>query len=317
MRASHLFLFAMFLPFFTPGCGTGEDAADSARPAGTPAELLMETEAPEIISGPHQFTEGPYWHPGGYLLFSDIPANRVYKWTEAEGTEVFLEPSGNANGISAAPDGTILLAQHRGSLARITAAQDGYEIMAGRYENRRFNSPNDLAVRSDGIIYFTDPPFGVQPEDRELDFSGVYMLTPDGTLSLIYDGFEYPNGITLNANESLLYLNDSQSGDIITFEIDEDGRPHNPQAFANIGEMGSGQGAADGMITDRYGNLYTTGPRGLTIFDENGQERYLIPFEEQITNLEWGGADASYLFITGGDHVFRYRMNSGGPPAVE
>lgn len=313
MRAICLFFFMMLLFSFTTGCGSGDDGAESgSETAGSAAGLLIENEEPEIISGPHQFTEGPYWHPEGYLLFSDIPANKVYKWADGEGTEVFLEPSGNSNGITADTDGSILLARHNGSVARVIPDGNALEILADSYEGKRFNSPNDLAVHSDGIIYFTDPPFGVSDEDRELSFSGVYMLTPDGTLSVFYDAFDYPNGITFNAQETILYVNDSASGDIIAFEIDDDGRPHSPRPFANIGEMGSGKGAADGMITDQHGNLYTTGPRGLTIFDEGGQELHLITFDEQITNLEWGGAQAGQLYITGADHVFRYQINTTG-----
>jgi gluconolactonase len=312
MRAGCLLFSMMLLLSLASGCGQSDDAASDSEASETPANLLIESESPEIISGGHSFTEGPYWHPEGYLLFSDIPANRVYKWVEGEETQVYMEPSGNSNGIAADTDGSILLAQHRGSVARVSADGSGYEIIAGSYEGLRFNSPNDLDVRSDGIIYFTDPPFGVSPEDRELDFSGVYMLTPDGTLSLVYDAFDYPNGITFNAEETILYVNDSATGDIKAFEIDDNGLPQNPRTFANIGAMGSGKGAADGMITDIYGNLYTTGPRGLTIFNKDGEQQHLIPFEEQITNLEWGGADASQLFITGANNVYRFQMNTTG-----
>lgn len=312
MRAGCLFFSMMLLLPLASGCGQSDDATSDSEATDTPTNLLIETESPEIISGSHQFTEGPYWHSEGYLLFSDIPANRVYKWVEGEESDVFLEPSGNSNGIAADADGSILLARHNGTVARVTQGGGEPEIVADSYEGKRFNSPNDLDVRSDGIIYFTDPPFGVSPEDRELDFSGVYMLTPDGTLSLVYDAFAYPNGITFNAEETILYVNDSETGDIIAFGIDDDGQPQNPEPFANIGEMGSGKGAADGMITDTHGNLYTTGPRGLTIFDKDGQELHLIPFDEQITNLEWGGADADQLFITGANNVYRYRMNTTG-----
>lgn len=309
----HSYHFSFLLPvlslfLFVTGCSSENEMESGS--AST--DLIIDGEDPEIITGPHDFTEGPYWHPDGYLLFSDIPANRVYKWIEGEDVEVFLEPSGNSNGIQADPDGSILLAQHRGSLGRVTEGSEEFEIVVDNYEGQRFNSPNDLVVHSNGTIFFTDPPFGVSDEDRELDFSGVYMLTPDGELSVIYDEFEYPNGIVFNAEESILYVDDSGTGTIIAFEVDEEGIPHTPQEFANIGEMGSGMGAADGMVTDMQGNLYATGPRGLTILDENGEELHVIEFEEQITNLEWGGEDADQLFITGNDHVYRWLMNTTG-----
>ncbi|MCC5934783.1 MAG: SMP-30/gluconolactonase/LRE family protein [Balneolales bacterium] len=304
------------------GCGSSDESetpvyAESEAGSGEASSedtvsLLIEGEAPAIISGPHQFTEGPYWHPDGFLLFSDIPANRVYRWSEADSTGIFLEPSGNTNGIQADTDGTLLLAQHRGSLGRLSEAGRPFEIFLDNFDGKRFNSPNDLTVHSNGTIFFTDPTFGVRDEDRELDFSGIYIITPDGTPYVFYTAFDYPNGIVLNAEENRLFVNDSGAGNILFFELDNDAIPHSPQFFANVGEMGSGLGAADGMITDVHGNLYTTGPRGLIIFDADGQMLHRIPFGEQITNLEWGGEEHDILFITGADHVFKWRMNTRG-----
>lgn len=273
--------------------------------------LLLDGVEPEIIAGPYEFTEGPYWHPDGYLLFSDIPANRVYKWTESEGSEVFLEPSGNSNGIQADIDGSILLAQHEGRVSKVNE-DTSLTVLADSYEGNRLNSPNDLAVHSNGSIFFTDPPFGVDEDDRELDFSGVYKLSTDGDLSVIYDEFQYPNGIVFNADETILYVDDSGTGNIVAFEVDEDGNPHSPELFANVGEMGSGMGAADGMVTDQQGNLYVTGPQGLTIFDENGNQLHQISFDEQITNAGWGGENSDMLFITGSDNVYRFQLNTTG-----
>lgn len=273
--------------------------------------LLNEDHLPEAIAGPFEFTEGPYWHPDGYLLFSDIPANRVYRWSEPEGVDVYLEPSGNSNGIEAHTDGSILLAQHSGRVSKVEENKE-MTVLADSYQGKRLNSPNDLTVHSNGNIYFTDPPFGVDDEERELDFSGVFKLTPEGELSVVYDEFEYPNGITFNADESILYVDDSGTGNIVAFEVDEDGNPHSPELFADVGQMGSGMGAADGMVTDMEGNLYVTGPRGLTIFDENGYQLHLVSFDEQVTNLGWGGEDSDVLFITGSDNVYRYPLNVKG-----
>ena len=273
--------------------------------------LLIEGTEPEVIAGPFDFTEGPYWHSDGYLIFSDIPANRVYRWSEQEGVDVYLEPSGNSNGIQADIDGSILLAQHAGRVSRLTADGD-LNVIADSYEGRRLNSPNDIAVHSNGNIFFTDPPFGVSSEDRELEFSGVYMLTPEGGLSIIYDEFNYPNGLVFSADENRFFLNDSETGDILVFEVDGDGVPDSPELFANVGEMGSGMGAADGMVTDMQGNLYSTGPAGITILNSNGEQINLITFNEQVTNLEWGGEESDILFITGSDNVYRLPMNTTG-----
>lgn len=272
--------------------------------------LLVEGAEPEVIADSFEFTEGPYWHPDGFLLFSDIPANKVYRWSEDDGVDVFIEESGNSNGIQADINGNILLAQHQGTVSRLNS--DGeLEVIADSYEGSRLNSPNDIAVHSNGNIFFTDPPFGVNDDERELDFSGVYKLTPMGELTVIYDDFNLPNGLVFSPDESLMYLNDSETGDILVFQVNPDGDLHLPEIFANIGEMGS-MGGADGMVTDLRGNLYTTGPNGLTIFNEDGEQIHRIPFEEQITNLEWGGEDLDQLFITGSDNVYRYRINTIG-----
>ena len=275
-----------------------------------PEPLLIEGEEPEIITGDYQFTEGPYWHPDGFLIFSDIPANTVYRWSEDGGADVFLEPSGNSNGIQADLDGNIILAQHQGSVSKLD--QDGeLTVLVDNYEGNRLNSPNDIAVHSNGNIYFTDPPFGVDEEDREIDFSGVYKLSPVGELTLIYDELALPNGLVFSSDESQFFLNDSETGDILIFQVGQDGMPNSPQLFANVGEMSS-MGGADGMVTDLRGNLFTTGPNGLTIFNQDGEQLHLIEFDEQITNLEWGGEDLNELFITGSDNVYRLLTNTIG-----
>jgi len=269
-----------------------------------PEPLLSQ---PELITDGYRFTEGPFWHPDGFLLFSDIPANRVYKWTPGEGSDVFIEPSGNSNGIAADTDGHILLAQHAGTVSRLTGEGE-LRIIADSYEGKRLNSPNDLTVHSSGSIFFTDPPFGVSEEERELEFSRVYKLTSSGDLQLIYDQFTHPNGITFSPDKSRLYVNDSRTGDVIFFETDQDGNTGNPTTFANIGEM-TEKGGADGMKTDNAGNLYTTGPNGILVFNNDGDLIYKTEFEEQITNLAWGGPDGEHLFLTASSNVYRFDVN--------
>jgi len=313
MRLLVTSLFALISFLLVSGCQSDTDTQSDSQ-TDTEIEsagVLIEGEEPEIIAGPLEFTEGPYWHPDGYLLFSDIPANRVYRWSETEGLDVYLEPSGNSNGIEADIDGSILLAQHAGRVSRLTSDGD-LAVIANSYEGQRLNSPNDIAVHSNGTIYFTDPPFGVSDENRELDFSGVYMISPDGELSVVYDEFEYPNGIVFSADENRLYISDSGTGTVMRFDVDENGIISSPEEFANVGEMGSGMGAADGMETDEAGNLYTTGPQGIIIFDEEGNLLHLIEFDEQITNVGWGGEELNHLYITGGDNVYRYVMDATG-----
>lgn len=274
------------------------------------AILIDEDAEPVVISTGHEFTEGPYWHPDGYLLFSDIPANRVYRWAPGGESEVYLEPSGNSNGIQADIDGSIILVQHAGKLSRITEDRQ-LELIVDNYQGSRLNSPNDLTVHSNGTIYFTDPPFGVSDEDRELDFSGVYKLTPDGELTLVYDEFDYPNGIILNAEETRLYVNNSETGDITLFDVDSNGNLSNPRNFASVGSWGD-SGAADGMVIDKEGRLYSTGPAGLSIFDPDGNHLQDVTFEQSVSNAEWSGEDPHILYLTSGDKVYQLRFNVEG-----
>ena len=156
----------------------------------------------ELVASGFRFTEGPLWYEGG-LLFSDIPANTVYRWSPEEGATVFLKPSGRANGLAVDTEGRLLLAQHDGQVGR--HADDGTVTPLVRtYGGRRLNSPNDLTVAMDGTVYFTDPPYGVEEKNRRLDFSGVYRLSPDGTLSLLTKQMPRPNGIGLSPNDSTL-----------------------------------------------------------------------------------------------------------------
>ncbi|WP_083750183.1 SMP-30/gluconolactonase/LRE family protein [Rhodohalobacter halophilus] len=274
-------------------------------------EFSLELSTPEAIAEGFQFTEGPFWHPNGFLLFSDIPANRIYRWAPGDAeAEVYLEPSGNSNGISITPDGNIVLAQHEG---RVSEVGDDMSInpLADQFNGMRLNSPNDLVVHSNGAIFFTDPPFGVSDEDRELDFSGVYRLDPNGELTLLFDEFNYPNGIALSPDESHLYVNDSASGRIIRFDLDQSGSVSNQTLFASVGERDD-SGAADGMKTDSDGRLYSTGPGGLSVFDVEGNRIQLLEFDERITNLAWGGESNSELYVTAPNSVYRVETNVSG-----
>lgn len=268
-------------------------------------------DEPEVVTDGYQFTEGPYWHPDGFLLFSDIPANTIYKWTPGQSeAEVYIEPSGNSNGIAALEDGTLILAQHSGRISAVNSEQELTPIVE-EYNGMRLNSPNDVTVRSDGLIYFTDPTFGVSDEDRELDFSGVYRINSDSSLTVIYDEFSLPNGIVFSPDENYLYINDSETGQIIRFDVLDNGDVENPFRFANIGDM-TEMGGADGMKTDSEGRLYTTGPNGLIVFDENGVQIYQRRFDHQITNLAWGGENKDQLFMTARGDVYRIPMNTTG-----
>jgi len=273
-------------------------------------EIKFKISEPEKVLSGFQFTEGPNWIEDGTLIFSDIPANKVYKWNpDSTGAEIFLDSSGNSNGIESMPDGTIILAQHSGRVSRVLESNE-LEAIITEYQGKRFNSPNDLAIRSDGTIYFTDPPFGVAEEDRELSFAGVFLINKAGELKLVYDGFSSPNGITFSPDESQLYVSDSETGNIMSFEMLASGDLTNEQLFANVGAV-TDNGGADGLITDADGRLYTTGPNGLIVFDKKGTKLAQVQFNEQITNLEWENGDnlSDILYVTAATSVYEINVN--------
>jgi gluconolactonase len=294
-------------------------------------EPLIDKEVkPEVISEGYRFAEGPYWHEDGFLLYSDIPENRVYKWMPGEGAEVFIAPSGNANGIKADTNGSIILAQHAGKLSMLNDNGE-LEVLVDNYKGKRLNSPNDLVVLSDNTIYFTDPPYGVREENRELDFSGIYRLSPGRELTLVYDKLSRPNGIALSPDETKLYVNESENGNIFVFDLQEEGRISDPTFFASVGPRAEAPaavrdtmrfevegitynllGGADGMITDKAGRVYITSSAGLTIFDQNGHHLQDISFDHRLTNFAWGGPDHNILYITSPKRIYRLQLNTEG-----
>lgn len=281
------------------GIAPSVQAQESPVPEGATVEAIAEGL---------EFTEGPLWYEGR-LIFSDIPANRVYQWTPEEGHSVFLEPSGHANGLAIGPEGHLLLAQHDGQVGRLTT-DDEIEPLATSYQGERLNSPNDLTVAEDGSIYFTDPPYGVDEENRELDFSGVYRLDPDGTLTLLTKEFSRPNGIVLSPDESTLYVNDSDGNVIRAYDVAEDGAITNGRQFA--APEGGAAGSTDGMKVDAEGNLYTTGPGGIWVYSPDGELLDRISVPEGPTNLAFGGAERTTLYITARANVYRIPVNVPG-----
>lgn len=281
--------------------------------ACVPATLFSQSPVPEDavvekIADGFQFVEGPLWRNPGYLVFSDIPANTVYKWTEEGGTEIFLSPSGNSNGLAEDLDGRLLLAQH-GSRRVARIDENGVESgIATHYQGKRLNSPNDLTVKSDGAIYFTDPPYGIDSSQEELGFYGIFRLDAGGELMLLDQSLSRPNGIAFSPDESRLYVNDSQARRIYVWDVQPDGTLENRTLFATM----SGSGSADGMKVDTDGNLYSAGPDGVWIFKSDGTVLDKITVPEQTTNLNWGEEDKKALYITSGTAIYRIRLNATG-----
>ncbi len=265
-----------------------------------------------------EFTEGPVWHAEGrFLLFSDIPANQMKKWTAEEGITNFRVPSGKSNGLTYDKQGRLVTCEHANRRVSRTEADGTVVTIASHYEGKRLNSPNDVIVKSDGSIYFSDPPYGLTADygvegEQDLDFQGVYRLSPDGqTLTLLVDDFDRPNGLCFSPDESILYIDDTERLHIRAFDVQADGTIANGRIFA---EEEGDDGVPDGMKIDAHGNIYLTGPGGIWIFDTSGEHLGVLQTPERAANLGWGGDDWSTLFITASTSLYSIQCKVSGIP---
>lgn len=274
-------------------------------------KLLEPNQKVERVAGGFEFTEGPVWHPNGLLLFSDVKANTIYQWQPQQQVEIFRRPSGRANGNILDRQGRLVTAEHENRRVSRTEKNGNIVTLASHYQGKRLNSPNDLAVRSDGSIYFTDPPYGVDSEEEELGFYGVYRIAPDGRVTLLVADFTRPNGIVFSPDETKLYINDSQEGHVRVFNVEPDGTLDDGRVFAELAPPGK-QGAADGMEVDVEGNIYTTAPGGVWIFTPLGELVGKISVPEPATNLAWGDSERQTLYITANSSLYRIRLKVAG-----
>jgi gluconolactonase len=279
--------------------------------------ILAEGARVEKVAGGYKFTEGPVWHREGYLLFSDIPSNQILKLDREGKVTVFREPSGNANGNTYDRQGRLLSCEHGNRRVSRTERDGTITTVADRFEGKRLNSPNDIVVRRDGQIYFTDPPYGIRPQDSELGFWAAYRLDRDGKLHLIAKDFERPNGIAFSPDEKRLYVNDTQRNHIRVFAVKEDGSTTGGEVWAVMKAEGR-EGGADGMKVDRRGNVYCTGPGGVWVFSPQGKHLGTIVAPEVPANVGFGD-DGRTLYMTARTGLYKVRLrNPGilpGPPA--
>lgn len=270
----------------------------------------------ERVAGGFAFTEGPVWRDGS-LLFSDIPNSRTVCWRESsEGFSVstYRTPSGNANGLTLDREGRLISCEHSARRVSRQEADGTYATLADSYQGKKLNSPNDVVVRSDGTIYFTDPPYGVEDLGLEpdLDFRGVYMIATDGALHLLVDDFDRPNGLAFSPDERTLYVNDSRRRHIRAFAVRDDGTLDNCRIWTDMNS--SDDGSPDGMKVDRDGNVFCTGPGGIWVMNPAGHVLGRIIGDEQPANLGWGGSDRRTLYVTARTSLYRIRLNSTGIP---
>lgn len=260
----------------------------------------------EKISTGHVFVEGPVWKDGVGLLFSDMGSNTINKWTPENGTTVFLKPSSVSNGLTYDNEGNLILMQTgRRRVARLEKDGTTQTSLADKFEGKRFNSPNDIAVKSSGSIFFTDPDFNIpQGEIGELSIKGIYRLGKNGSIKLLDDTFDKPNGICFSPDEKKLYVCESPKAIVYVWDVDDDSTITNKKLFYAIPE----KGYADGMKCDADGNLFCTGPGGVWVISPDGKLLDKITTPETPTNCNWGDSDRKTLYITAQTSVYKIRL---------
>ena len=292
--------------------------------------LLPGDAVIEVLAEGFDWAEGPLWIANGdFVLFSDVPNNRIFSWKEGEGHRIWLEPSGytgdsprggepGSNGLHLDREGRLVICQHGDRrIARLVAPladpRPEFTTLADRYEGMRFNSPNDAAFHSSGALYFTDPPYGLAegPEDphREMDFEGVFRLDPEGTVRLLTTELSRPNGIGLSPDEETLYVanSDPQRALWMTYDVLSDGSISSGRVFFDATPWVEDRpGLPDGLKIDGGGNLFATGPGGVLVFSPDGQHLGTIVTTRPTANCAFGD-DGRSLYMTADDSLLRVR----------
>jgi len=294
------------------------------------ALIAPGAEVERLASG-FIFTEGPLWRPNGVLWFSDIPGNVVHQWSPDGTITEILRPGGydgnslppgfiGPNGATAGPDGSVLLCQHGNRrVVRIDRQRDVTPVV-DRFDGRRLNSPNDVVFRSDGRMYFTDPPYGLPKQDgdpdKELPWNAVFMLA-DGELQPLVTTHTRPNGLGFSPDEKTLYLanSDPEHRYWMRYDVDRDGTLRDGVVFADVSRAPEA-GLPDGLKIDRLGHVFATGPGGIWVFTPGGVHLGTIVLPEQPANLAWGDSDWQTLYITAETGLYRLRTLVNGQPLV-
>jgi gluconolactonase len=300
---------------------------DPAFDALVASDAKVETLATGIA-----WAEGPIWRKDGrYLLFSDAPHNTIWKWKDGEGLSVFMRPAGytmpdppgrelGSNGLTLDAQGRLVMAdQGNRQIARVDDSAFTKTTLAGRYEGKRFNSPNDLVFRANGDLYFTDPPYGLRGVDqsplRELPFSGVYLRRADGTVTLLLRDLKFPNGVALSPDEKTLYVavSDGARPVVLAYDIKPDGTVANERTIFNTSALNAAgrRGAPDGIKTDRAGNLFVAAASGVLVLSPTGKHLGSIITGQQTANCAFGD-DGSTLYMAANDRLMRVKLKTRG-----
>jgi len=298
-------------------------------------KLIAKDAVIEVLCGGFEWAEGPVWVPekenkfGGFVLFSDIPHNRVMRWQEGTGASVFMKPAGytgvedygkepGSNGLALDGKGQLVLCEHGDRRISVLTKGGGKVTLADRWDGKRFNSPNDLAIRAGGDIFFTDPIYGLpkRADDplREIDFCGVYRLQKDGTVTLQSKEMSRPNGIAFSPDEKILYVANSDGDDPVwrAFPVKEDGNLGTSSPFFDSSQDDRiPSGGGDGLKVDVEGNVFATGPGGVLVLSSKGKLLGRIVTGERIANVGWGD-DGTVLYLTSDMYLCRVRTLTKG-----
>src|SRR5277367_6659043 len=272
----------------------------------------LEAQVDQVGTG-FAFTEGPVWHPlDHYLLFSDMPGDVRRRWDAEHGVTEARRPANKCNGMTYDADLNLIVCEHATSLLVRERPDGRREVLASHFQGKELNSPNDVCVRSDGLIYFTDPYYGRMPgygveRPRQLGVQGVYRVPPGGGApQLLVDRllFDQPNGLCFSPDEKRLYVNDTVQTLIRVFDVAADGSLSNGRMFASGVRSSLEQGVPDGMKCDQRGNVWVTAPGGVWVYAPSGDLLGKVRVPELVANLTWGGPDFRTLFLTATHSVY-------------
>jgi gluconolactonase len=266
-----------------------------------PEDLKIERVAAGLT-----YAEGPLWAREGFLLYSDAPRNKIYKLSSGEKPVVFRDDTRGAMGLTFDAQGRLYMCETNGRRLTRVDKKSNLEVLAETWQGKKLNAPNDVAVRKDGNVYFTDPAFGNQQDHRELDFYGVYRISPKGELSLVAKPTGRPNGITIAPNGRILYVTNSDEHNVRAYDLEKDGSATGERiVISNI------EGVPGGIRADEKGRLYVAA-RSVLIYDSSGKQTGKIPTGEPASNLAWGDGDFGALYISARGFIFRVKLDAKG-----
>lgn len=328
MKTKNLLLMLLAGVFAAGVNALAEDAGSVVMVDPALREIVPADANIEKLAGGFKFTEGPVWVPAGYLLFSDIPNKRIDKWTpdrkvtvfrkpgDNPGSERFVDPTFDSNGLTLDRQGRLTICEQTNRRVTRLEKDGSLTVLVDKYEGKRFSSPNDLVYKSDGSLYFTDPPYGFPQGDsdpsKELDFNGVYRLLNGNVQSLIRD-LTRPNGLAFSPDEKYLYVavSDPARKLWMRYDVKADGTVTNGQVFFDV-TSSTEDGLPDGMKVDQQGNVYGTGPGGIWIISPAGKHLGTIKPPEVPANCAWGDADGKTLYMTARTGLYRIRLKVTG-----